>query len=489
MSDFTWSPDGAQIAFLAPAPKPDGKSNAADENVRDRDADLDRLWLVPRRAAGPTKARQLTTAPFRIDEIAWPKMDRLLAVATDHPLREARDTAVYSVSLTDGRFTPFAHPPQPFEDLTASPHGIQLAFRASATKGPTAHDLFTQDTASGDARDLTRSVDRHVQEARWQDDATIVARVVDGFHSVLYRVGRQPSSPTRIDLPLSVRAFDVARDGTLAFVGVGFDHLPELYTAPRDPSKGGAKQLGHLQDEAWSHIPLVNGSLFRFKSFDGTEIEAALLKPPPSAPAAPAAGRPLVLLVHGGPSGSFSADYFWFNAWAQLLAARGYDVLLVNPRGSLGYGEAFVKANRADWGGGDYKDLLAALDHVQAGGGVNPQRLGIGGWSYGGEMTDWAIGHTNRFKAAVSGASVFDQAAEFETEDGPEGDEWHFGTPWDNPDVFARNSPVSFIKNAKTPTLIVHGDADHNNPLGQSLGLYRALKHLGVEDRARRLPR
>ncbi len=105
----------------------------------------------------------------------------------------------------------------------------------------------------------------------------------------------------------------------------------------------------------------------------------------------------------------------------------------------------------------------------------------IGGWSYGGEMTQWAIGHTNRFKAAVSGGGVIDQVAEFETENNPAEDEWYFGTPWDHPDAFAQNSPATFIRNARTPTLIVHGEDDRNNPVGQSRGLYRALKHNAVE--------
>jgi dipeptidyl aminopeptidase/acylaminoacyl peptidase len=96
-------------------------------------------------------------------------------------------------------------------------------------------------------------------------------------------------------------------------------------------------------------------------------------------------------------------------------------------------------------------------------------------------MTQWAIGHTNRFKAAVSGGGVFDQAAEFGTEDGSADDRWYFGTPWENPEVFARNSPATYIRNAKTPTLILHGEEDHNNPIGQSQALYRALKHFGVE--------
>ncbi|HEY6303062.1 MAG TPA: prolyl oligopeptidase family serine peptidase [Terriglobales bacterium] len=141
-------------------------------------------------------------------------------------------------------------------------------------------------------------------------------------------------------------------------------------------------------------------------------FEAALMKPGPGA----THGKlPLVLLVHGGPASNFSADYFWFNSSAS--GRQGYQDLMVNPRGSAGYGESFLKANRADWGGGDFKDLMAALDTVVARGETDPNRLGIGGWSYGGEMTQWAIMQTDRFRAAVTGGRVFDLAAEFGTED------------------------------------------------------------------------
>jgi dipeptidyl aminopeptidase/acylaminoacyl peptidase len=164
-----------------------------------------------------------------------------------------------------------------------------------------------------------------------------------------------------------------------------------------------------------------------------------------------------------------------------MLVSHGFQVLMVNPRGSNGYSEAFLKANRGDWGGGDFKDLMAVVDAVIARGEVDPERLGIGGWSYGGEMTAWAITQTRRFKVAIAGAPVFDQQAEFESEGHSDGDEWYFGAPWDHPDVFARNSPATYIRDARTPTLILDGADDRNNPVGQSKGLYRALKHYGVE--------
>ena len=154
---------------------------------------------------------------------------------------------------------------------------------------------------------------------------------------------------------------------------------------------------------------------------------------------------------------------------------------MINPRGSSGYGEEFLKANKADWGGGDFKDLMAGVDAVIARGDTDVDRLGIGGWSYGGYMAEWAITQTNRFKAAVSGAGMFDLIAEFGTEVGPEGDEWYFGTPWEHPERFIHSSPYAYIKNAKTPTLILQGENDPIDPVGQSTALYRALKRYGVE--------
>ena len=221
--------------------------------------------------------------------------------------------------------------------------------------------------------------------------------------------------------------------------------------------------------QGWDGLTLADAEVFRFKSFDATEIEAALMKP--SNPK-PDTKLPLILYVHGGPAGSFSATY---SSWPQLLVAHGYEVLMVNPRGSATYGEEFLKANRADWGGADFKDLMAGVDTVLARGETDPNRIGIGGWSYGGYMAEWAITHTNRFKAAVSGAGMFDLAADFGTEKEPAYDEWYFSTPWEHPERFAHSSPYMYVRNAKTPTLILQGENDPIDPLGQSTALYRAL--------------
>jgi dipeptidyl aminopeptidase/acylaminoacyl peptidase len=469
VSDYHWSPDGKQIAYLAAAPE-QGKADN-DAQIADREQDLERLWVAD---LASRKIRQMTRGAWRVDGFDWSSSDHILVMASDHPKAETWNDALCSILLTDAAITLFGKPNQPFEGLLLSPGRKQFSFLSTRTDGPIPHDLFLQSVSGGTVRDVTSAIDRAVIDARWQNDSTILVRVADGFQNRIFRIGSDGVAAA-VDLPYSVRAFDVASDGTLIFVGVGFNRLPELFIRHIDGTVG---QVSHLQKEDWDLVRLADAEIFRFKSFDGTEIEAALMKP--IGPASKSK-LPLVLLVHGGPASNFSADYFWFNAWPQLLAARGYQVLMVNPRGSIGYGENFVKANRADWGGGDFKDLMAALDAVIARGETDPNRLGIGGWSYGGEMTQWAITQTNRFRAAVTGGGVFDQTLEFETEGSPAGDEWYFGTPWDHPEVFARNSPATYIRNARTPTLILHGEDDQNNPVSQSRALYRALKHYGVE--------
>jgi dipeptidyl aminopeptidase/acylaminoacyl peptidase len=468
VTSFHWSPDGASIAYLAK----DDSASASDTGpqVADRESDLSRLWITELASA---MTRRVGEAGYRIDEFQWRNPSQILVAATDQPRVEESNNAIYGVSVGDGVIKLVSRPPQPFNGLLTSPDGKQFAVRSTRANGPDPRDLFVGTIGRDDLRDVSAPPDRAVAEVKWHDQPVIWVRVVDGFRNRIWRLPAN-GAPVPIDLPLSVDSFDVSRDGVLAYAGGDFDHLPEIYLRAKN---GGIRQLTHLQ-EGWDGIHLASTRIFWTKSFDGTPIESALMKPPVPHPGEK---LPLVLLVHGGPSSNFSAGYGWETAWAQLLVAHGYAVLLVNPRGSNGYSEDFVKANRGDWGGGDYKDLIAVLDGVLEQGDIDPIRLGIGGWSYGGEMSEWAITQTGRFKAAVAGAGVYDQQAEFETEGGSAGDEWYFGTPWEHADVYARNSPATFIGNAHTPTLILDGEEDTSNPVGQSKGLYRALKHLGIE--------
>jgi dipeptidyl aminopeptidase/acylaminoacyl peptidase len=467
VTSFHWSPDGRMIAYLAK--DDDAPDEESVPHLADDARNLAHLWLMD---IASKKPRSLGQAGFRIDEFQWQNAAHILAVATDMPRIEESNTALYSISIRDATFTPIAHPPQPFDSLAVSPNGQEFSVRASGANGPLERDLFVSALGHNTLRSVSAPPDLAVAETRWHTQSAIWARVVDGFFNRLYRLG--DAAALRIDLPVSIQSFDVSRDGRVAFAGGDFEHLSEVYI--RD-TKGTVRQLTHLQ-QFWNGIPLASTTIFHTKSFDDTDIEAALMKPRPTGSGEKHA---LVLLVHGGPSSNFAAGYSWDTAWAQMLVSHGYEVLLVNPRGSNGYSEKFLEANRGDWGGADFKDLMAVLDAVIARGETDPDRLGIGGWSYGGEMAAWAITQSSRFKAAVVGAGVFDQAAEFATEHNPAGDEWYFGTPWEHPDVFARNSPSTYIRNAHTPTLILDGEDDASNPVGQSKGLYRALKHFGVE--------
>ncbi|HEX4158199.1 MAG TPA: S9 family peptidase [Rhizomicrobium sp.] len=468
VESFHWSPDGRNIAYLA---KDDG---APDEDsgpqVADRESDLSRLWVLDL-ASG--KQRQIGITGMRVDGFGWQDREHLLIDATSTPQIDEFTDAIYSLSLRDGTVRPVAHPPQPFDSLIVSPTGNSFVVRATTVGGPMERDPLTANVNGGDLHPIAGVPDLAAAEIRWHEEPVLWLRLVHGFRNEIWRVAPE-NAPARIDLPLSVASFDVSARGDIAYVGEDFQHLPEVWLRSRG---GRIRQLSHLQ-QGWDGIELARTTIFTTRSFDGTEIEAALMRP--NAPQEH--GKlPLVLRVHGGPSANFSENYGWETAWSELLAAHGYQVLMVNPRGSNGYSEAFLKANRGDWGGGDYKDLMAVLDAVIAKGETDPERLGIGGWSYGGEMSTWAITQSNRFKAAIVGAGVYDQQAEFETEGHSDGDEWYFGTPWEHPDVFARNSPATFIGHAHTPTLILDGEDDENNPVGQSKGLYRALKHLGVE--------
>jgi len=480
VSEFRWSPDGRRIAFLAPEPKSEAdekkEKDKDDAKVADLEQELGRLWVVD---LASKKPRQVTRGAWHIQQFEWLSEDRVIAVASNQPKSETWNDAIFTVSISDGKFTPFAQPSQPFGGLTVSPDRKYVTFFAPHNAGPTPHDVYLQPVSGGAARDVTASVDREASGLKWQNASTAFVSVQDGFHTRLYRIPTN-GDLQRVEVPQSFGDFAVARDGSVAFVRHGFDRLPELFL---QKGNGEPRQVSHVQ-EGWDNITLANAELFRFKSFDGREVEGALMQPLPSS--TKAGKPPLILYVHGGPAGSFSDAY---SSWGQVLANHGYQVLMINPRGSTGYGEDFLKANREDWGGGDFKDLMAGLDAVLARGQTDPDRLGIGGWSYGGYMAEWAITQTNRFKVAVSGAGMFDLAAEFGTEIGPAGDEWYFGTPWEHPEKFAHSSPYMYIRNAKTPTLILQGENDPIDPIGQSTALYRALKRYNVETELVTYPR
>ena len=471
---FEWAPDGKQISFLAPDPKSEAdekkEKDKDDARVVDRDDRHARLWLID---VESKKLRPLTSGPWQIMEAQWvPVGDRLIVSATDHPESDQNTNRIFAVTVADGQMKEIAAPRGPFGGIRVSPDGKSVTYSGGRVDGPTPHDLYYQAIEGGAPRNLTgSSLDRPVLSVVWRADGSLMAVAQTGSKS-RFCVIRQDGKIEQI-AESDIRptpAFD-ARGSLVAFAGESAGEAPELWLSNGERA---AEKVTRF-NESWSQIPVIKPEVLRYKSFDGTEIEALLLKPRGYTEGARVA---TVVLVHGGPTGAWSDS---FEPWGQMLASRGYAVFYPNIRGSTGYGHRFLEMNRGDWGGGDFKDVMAGVDLLISRGIADPNRLGIGGWSYGGYMAAWAITQTQRFKAAVSGAGMSDLATEFGTEDGSAYDEWFYGLPYEKPEGFARSSPMTYIKNARTPTLILHGENDRTDPLGQSQMLYRALKRYGVE--------
>jgi len=475
ISEFRWSPDGTRIALLMSEAKPAAQQSREREKDDARRAEKDeqraRVWLLD---VATHELAQATSGPWRIGQVEWlPRGDRLVAIADPTPASDRFTAGLYTIDLAkqgDAALTPIATPHGPLGGLSVSPDGQTVAYVGARVDGPEPHDLYLQALDGGPARNLTaRDVDRPISQITWIDRNTLLAHIVRGFKSGLITVDRDGRAHAQ-DSDTNVTSFARSSAGVIAYVGETTTRAPEVYIKK---ASAGVEKVTTLND-TWTSMGIVAPEFVKYKSFDGKEIEAAVLRP------SAVSHRPsaMVVLVHGGPTGRWSDA---FEPWGQLLAQRGYAVLYPNVRGSVGYGAAFVESNRADWGGGDFKDVMAGVDWAIAQGIADPARLGIGGWSYGGYMAAWAVTQTARFKAAVSGAPVIDMASEFGTEDSSAYDEWFYGTPYERPDGFIKSSPMTYVKNVKTPTLLLQGEADETDPIGQSQQFYRGLKRYGVD--------
>jgi dipeptidyl aminopeptidase/acylaminoacyl peptidase len=474
IKSFEWSPDGKQIAFLAPDAKTDAEEKKEkdkdDARVADKEAKRARLWLLDV-ATGETRA--LTKPTWEVQEAVWlPSGNQLIVKATDRPQSDENTERIFSVQALDGSTKLLIAPRGPFGELRVSPNGNTVSYVGSREDGPDPHDLLLLAVGGHAARNLTgASLDRPVEDYHWLKDGSIVMVAANGFGSLFVKYSGQGAKVDLAAAPVPTGSVALGSGDEIAFVSQTATHPPEVWLWDQ---KSAPRQISHLND-SWKQFTLSAPEYYKYKSFDGTEIEAALLRPQG---ADPKAKLPLIALIHGGPTGRWSDS---IETWGQLLATHGYAVFYPNIRGSVGYGQKFVESNRGDWGGGDFKDVMAGVKDLVDRGIADPARLGIGGWSYGGYMAEWAITQTNEFKVAVSGAGMANLISEFGMEDHPAGDEWFYGTPWEKPEGFLNSSPFIHMKNAKTPTLVLQGDADTIDPLGQSQELYRGLKRYAVE--------
>jgi len=474
---FAWSPDGKQIVFMASPPPTE------EEEKKEKDKDdarvvgrSDKNSLLYVCDVETKKVHPLSPEKWRISDFVWvPQGGQLVVTATEEPQEELFSDRIYLIALSDGKMQEFGRPPGPFGNLKVSADGKTLAYIGSRGDGPTQHDLYFQIFTGGPAQNLTASIlDRPVNSLAWLKDGRILIHTSSGFTPSLLYISRD-GKPQKLDLlPASPGGQFVAGTGALAFVSETAVQLPELWIKTNTASK--PEKISSFNQE-WERVSLVKPEIIQYLSFDKKKIEAALFLP---SGYDRATKIPLVVLVHGGPTGEWSNA---FNSWAQLLAARGFAVLCPNVRGSTGYGYEFMVMNRRDWGGGDFKDVLAGVDFLVANGTVDPERLGIGGWSYGGYMASWAVTQTDRFKASVSGAPMTDLALEYGAEvSGINAyDTWFMGNPYENLSLFTERSPVTHLKNVKTPTLILCGENDPTDPIAQCYQFHRGLRRYGVE--------
>ncbi len=318
---------------------------------------------------------------------------------------------------------------------------------------------------------MTASLDRNVNSPRFAPDGrSIYFGLEDSGERHLARIDVSGRNLTRpIDGHRRVSSVAVGPNGELA----ALISEPNLPTEVFFLEGGTLGRLTQTNDELLAGIRLGEVENIHFRSRDGTEVEGFLFTPPDYQP-----GRryPTLLRIHGGPVSQYD---FGFNFEAQLFAAHGYAVVLTNPRGSSGYGQDFSLAIWQDWGNKDFEDVMAGVDHVVERGIADPDRLGVGGWSYGGILTNYVITKTDRFKGAITGASEVLYVANYGHDHYQRQWEAELGLPWENREAWERISPFNSVENIVTPTLIMGGEHDWNVPILNSEQLYQALRRLG----------
>jgi dipeptidyl aminopeptidase/acylaminoacyl peptidase len=325
----------------------------------------------------------------------------------------------------------------------------------------------------GEPRVLTKDLDRNSSSPRWSDDGQwIWFGLEDSAEDHIVRIRPDGSELERpVAGGVSAGRFDWA-GGTFAFSMSTLDRPTEVHVL----DEGQVRQVTHANDEWLSEIDLAETSNVHFPSADGTEIEGFVAFPPDYTTGE---RYPIILRLHGGPVSQYTHA---FNFEAQMFAADGYVVVYTNPRGSSGYGQAFSQAIFADWGNLDFQDVMAGVDYVIEQGWGDPERMGVGGWSYGGILTNYVITQTERFEGAISGASEVLYIANYGHDHYQLVWEQELGLPWEgnNRETWERISPFNRVQHITTPTLLMGGEQDWNVPILNSEQLYQALRRRGI---------
>jgi dipeptidyl aminopeptidase/acylaminoacyl peptidase len=489
-----WSPDGEHLAFAAQEPAPPGTetSEPAAEidygetygHVRSRI----QIWLLD---VGDGVARRLTEGDWDCGDPRWTSDGGSILFVSNRSGDEGPVAAsmcknydLWLIPAEGGTARALTENPGPDFCPRPSPDGRWIAFLAGRRCGPHRdhHFLCVLDRETGAVRELTGESDPvpDVLAAQcWSaDSVSIFFSGWRGMESHLYRVAREGGAAEALTEGRVLRgAPALAPAGeVLACVAQGPRALPEIEIRRCGGTMGegvvaATSFNGWLAEYALGAVEVVTWES------DGLAIEGVRVTPPGYE-----AGKryPALLFSHGGPHSRVTCglhlEWFW-----QFLAAQGYVVLAPNFRGSAGYGREFLDANREDWGGGDFRDMMRGVDVLVAEGIADPERLGIFGGSYGGYMTCWTIANTERFRAAVARAPITDLVSYFGTTDLKTLTGWDLGgPPWERPPLYRERSPVTHVTRVRTPLLLLHGEADRRVPITQGEEFHTALKLLGV---------
>ena len=493
---YAVSPDGRWLAVWARDPETPGekkdKTAKADAVWVDHETHRTRLYLAAMKPDGALDGGlKLTGVEADIHSAIWsPASDRLLAL-TEPPndagdLKPAAKAWLLATSAPDKPVALASVPATVRGGAAWSADGNQIAFAAQTPEDapPGVEELYalalpTPAAMAGKASDptaprrLMAGFDGGLGYGQpvFLADGKVLAPVAQGTRLGAVELSLDGSAtPLASKTPIMTGLATNPKQTGWLWVVEGSDHPPTLCYAAR--LGGDCVALG---TPALSPKPLetVKTELIHWQN-SGLTIEGLLSLPPE---ATSSHKVPLIVEVHGGPLGAWEDRY---DPWAGFLLGHGWAILRPNPRGSSGYGAKFAAANHNDLGGEDFQDIMAGADAVVKSYPVDPDKMAMMGYSYGGEMAGFAEGKTDRFKAIVSGAPVIDQFSEYGTERGSWYDRWYYGLPWEHFADAWRQSPLSGASHARTPFLLIQGQADVTDPLGQSEEMYRALRQIGA---------
>ena len=394
----------------------------------------------------------------------------------DDALATSTNSELFVVPMGGGQAKKISLNPGADNSPVYSPDGKFIAFRAQIRAGCESDRwrLMVLDRAAGKVANLTEGLDRWVNSVAWAPDSSRLFFTVEDRGRQAIQFVAATGGAARIAVGGDSHLDDIrfTADGkTMVYTGVTGSSPLEIYRA--QSSGGSATALTHLNDEVLQSHGLQPLEEIWVEGAEKARVHAFLVKPPDFDSSKK---YPVLMLIHGGPQGAWGQS--WTYRWnAQVFASAGYVVVMPNPRGSTGYGQKFIDEISGDWGGKVYDDIMAVADHVAELPYVDSGRMAAAGGSYGGYMVNWILGHSSRFKALVSHAGVYDlRSMTGETEElwFPI---WEFsGMPWENPEMYARWSPSLFVKEFRTPTLVIHGEQDFRVPFGQGLQLFTGLQ-------------